>query len=225
MLQLLRATLAEGLGTFFLVLVGCGAVASGADPVGVALAFAFVLAALVYALGHVSGAHFNPAITIAFASVGRFPWRRAPSYIAAQFAGAIAAAALLAATLPGAPLGVTAPAVPLAAAVAIELFASFLLALVIVSVATDARAAPGSAGLAIGLTVGACALFAGPLTGASMNPARTLGPAALAGAWEGAWIYVIAPVVGAVAAMLTYDAMRAPTASATADARAAEVAP
>lgn len=202
-----RPEIAEAIGVFFLVLAGCAAVATGSGGLAVALTFAFVIVVLVYALGHVCGAHFNPAITIAFATLGHFPWRRVPSYLAAQTGGAIAAAFALR-WIFGTTPGVTAPAVPLATAFAIEFLATFLLALVIVAVATDKRAPPGAAGLAIGLAVGVGALFAGPLTGGSMNPARTLGPAIAASAYGALWVYLSAPFLGAIAAMATYEWLR-----------------
>lgn len=202
-----RPELAEAIGVFFLVLAGCGAVGAGGAPVAVALAFAFVILVLVYALGHVSGAHFNPAITLAFAATGHFRWRRVPSYLAAQLLGAIAAAFTLRWILGTAP-GLTAPAIGLPQAFAVEFLATFLLALVIVAVASDRRVAPGAAGLAIGLAVGVGALFAGPLTGGSMNPARTLGPAIAAMRFDALWVYLAGPVLGAVAAMGTYEWLR-----------------
>ncbi len=212
----LRPAFAEALGAFALVLAGCGAIMANAETgalghVGVALTFAFVIAVMVYALGHVCGAHFNPAITLAFAATGHFPWRRVPSYVLAQAAGATAAALALrlllgdvareGATALGAGVG------PLQGFV-LEALATFLLAFVIVAVATDRRAAPGVAGLAIGLTVGLDALAFGPFTGASMNPARSLGPALASGSFAGLWLYLTAPIVGAVAGMLAYEALR-----------------
>jgi aquaporin NIP len=206
----LRPEVAEALGAFFLVLAGGGAILGGVSSLAVALAFGFVIAILVYALGHVCGAHFNPAITLAFAATGHFPWRRVPGYVLAQAAGAIAAAFLLrfafgdaaaAATHVRAGLG-------LPQAVLVEALASFLLAFTIVAVATDRRAAPGAAGLAIGLAITVDALWAGPLTGASMNPARSLGPALAAGSWADLGLYLSAPVLGACAGMLAYEGLR-----------------
>lgn len=205
-----RPELAEALGTFFLVLAGCGAAMTGAGGlVGVALAFAFVILVLVYALGHVSGAHFNPAVTLAFALTGHFPWRRVASYALAQAAGATAAALALRVLVGNvANLGATTPAVPAWQAFGLETLATFLLAFVIVAVATDPRAARGASGLAIGLAVGADALAFGPLTGASMNPARSLGPALASGSFAGLWIYLAAPVLGAALAMGAYAFLR-----------------
>lgn len=207
---------AEAFATFALVLAGCGAIVANArsgapGALGVALAFAFVIATMVYATGHLSGAHINPAITVAFAAIGHFPWRRVPTYVAAQFSGAIAAAGLLRAwfgTTAG--LGATslAPGIDPITGFTIETAATAFLAFVIASVATDARAQRPAAGLAIGLAVGLGSLFAGPLTGGSMNPARSLGPALLAGQLAGSWLYVAGPLVGAIGAMGLYEAIR-----------------
>lgn len=211
-----RPELAEALGAYFLVLAGCGAIMVNATTgalghLGVALAFGFAILVLVYALCHICGAHYNPAVTIAFAATGHFPWRRVPTYVAAQVAGATLAALTLMLVLGDvADLGSTtpSPATSVAATFAIEALATFFLALVIIGVATDRRAAPGAAGLAIGLTVGLDALVFGPLTGASMNPARSLGPALISQTWTAQWVYLAAPVAGAVAAMLAYEALR-----------------
>lgn len=211
-----RPEAAEALGVFALVFAGCGAIIANATTgalghVGVALAFAFVITVHVYALGHICGAHFNPAITLAFAATGHFPKRRVPTYLAAQVGGAVVAALLLRVIFGNtANLGATSLAPGFAAwqGFLLEAVASFFLAFVIVAVATDRRAAPGVAGLAIGLTVGFGSLFAGPFTGASMNPARSIGPAIAAGAWSDLWLYVAAPIVGAALAMFTYEALR-----------------
>lgn len=207
-----RPEAAEALGVYLLVLFGCGAIATDAQTgalglVGVSLAFAFAVLVLVYALAAVCGAHFNPAVTLAFAATGHFPWRRVPTYMLAQVSGATAAAFTLKA-LGATALGVTIPHVAAGAAFAWEVLASFALALVIIVVATGKRAARGTAGLAIGLTVGMASLVVGPFTGASMNPARTLGPAIASGTLSGLWIYLTAPFLGAVLAMAAYEALR-----------------
>ena len=206
---------AEAIGTFFLVFIGPGSVmvdaySGGAvGHVGVALAFAFVVIAMVFALGHLSGAHINPAVTIAFWSVGRFPAVEVVPYVLAQCAGATAASLALRAMLgPVGRLGATLPAVPMAAAFGVEWLLSFALMFVIMAVATDDRVADGFAPLAVGLTVGFCALMAGPLTGASMNPARSLGPALVAGFWGAQWLYWLAPITGMLTAARVYDLLR-----------------
>jgi MIP family channel proteins len=219
----LRRLTAEAVGTFFLVLIGPGAAMVNAwgggllGVSGIALAFAFVVIAMVYALGHVSGAHINPAVTVAFWSARRFPAREVIPYVVAQCVGAAAAAATLRAVLgPVGHLGATLPAISIGAAFAIEWLLSFVLMLVIMAVATDDRVAPGFAPLAVGLTVGFCALTGGPLTGASMNPARSFGPAVVGGFWTAHWVYWLAPITGMIAAARLYDWLRdakAPTAS------------
>ncbi|MCA1810706.1 MAG: aquaporin [Halobacteriales archaeon] len=207
-----RPEAAEAVGVFLLVFFGCGAVATdaiggGLGHLGVSLAFAFAVLVLVYALAPICGAHYNPAVTLAFAATGHFPWRRVPTYLVAQVLGATLAALALKA-LGAANLGTTMPHIPTLPAFAWETAASFILGLVIIGVATDKRTAPGSAGLAIGFTVGMASLVAGPLTGASMNPARTLGPALASGTYTGLWIYLTAPFLGAVAAMTVFEALR-----------------
>ena len=211
-----RRLAAEAIGTFFLVFIGPGAVmvdaySGGAiGHAGIALAFAFVVMAMIYALGHLSGAHINPAVTIAFWSVGRFPRAEVVPYIAAQCIGAAAASGALRAALgPVGRLGATLPRVPTGSAFLIEWLLSFGLMLVIMAVATDERVADGFAALAVGATVGFCALMGGPVTGASMNPARSLGPALVGGLWDRHWLYWVAPVTGMAVAARTYDLLRA----------------
>jgi len=206
-----RAVAAEGVGVFFIVLAGGAAILSGGSAVAVSLAFAFAVAVLVYAFGHVCGAHFNPAVTVAFAVTGHFPWRLVPLYSGAQVAGATAASGVLLAVY-----GDVGPAVADIdagldpwKAVLVESLATAMLALVIIAVATDRRAAQGLGGLAIGLAVGVGSLWAGPLTGGSMNPARAFGPALVALEWPGLWVHLTAPFAGAVAGMIAYQAMRA----------------
>jgi aquaporin Z len=210
-----RRWLAEGIGAFFLVFAGAGAVMANASShgvvshVGVALAFAFVIVAMICAVGHLSGAHLNPAVTLGFWAAGKFPAREVLPYITAQCLGAIGAAAVLRATmgLVG-DMGATVPAIALAPAFALEAVMSFALMFVIMAVATDDRVAGGTAALAVGFTVGLCALTGGTLTGASMNPARSLGPALVGGLWRAHWLYWLAPIAGTVAAAKTYEFLR-----------------
>jgi aquaporin Z len=177
--------------------------------VGVALAFAFVVVAMIYALGHLSGAHINPAVTLAFWSVRRFPAGEVVPYVAAQCVGAVAASLLSRAALGTAgSAGATLPALPIGAAFGVEWLLSFALMFVIMAVATDERVADGFAAIAVGLTVGFCAMVGGPLTGASMNPARSLGPAVAGGFWHGHWLYWLAPVTAMMAAARVYDLLR-----------------
>jgi MIP family channel proteins len=211
-----RRVVAEGLGTFFLVLIGPGAVMVNARTEGaithpgVALAFAFVVLAMIYSIGHLSGAHINPAVTIAFWLVRRFPAGEVLPYILAQCAGAIGASLVLLWMLgPVGEMGATIPTIATAAAFVLEFLLSFVLMFVIMAVATDERVADGFAGLAVGLTVGFCAMVGGPLTGASMNPARSLGPAVAGGVWDAHWLYWAAPVIGMAAAASLYQFLRA----------------
>jgi MIP family channel proteins len=203
----LRPEAAEAVGTFFLLLAGGAAILAGQPGWLVALAFGGVVAVLVYALGHLSGAHFNPAVTLAFAATGHFPWRRVPSYVLAQLAGAVLACVVLLG------LGDLRPVVAAGRltglpAFAAEGLATALLTFTIIAVATDRRAAPGVAGLAIGLAVFLGALVAGPLTGAAMNPARALAPAVLAGRLDGLPVHLAGPLAGGLAGMAGYEALR-----------------
>lgn len=199
--------LAEGLGTFLLVAFGCGSVIVDGlhghpfGLVGIALTWGALVTGLVYAFEHHSGAQFNPAVTIALWSVGRVPAREVLPSVIAQVLGATAASALLLWLLgDAAGSGVTATALdPLRAGV-VEFGASFLVMAVIAGAALDARTPRGVAPLAIGLTITVCVLVAGPLTGASMNPARSFGPAVIAGAWANLWLYWVAPIAGMLAA-------------------------
>jgi MIP family channel proteins len=211
-----RRALAEGLAAFALVFAGCGAVIANAfydaalGTVGIALVFGLVIMVMVYATGHLSGAHINPAVTIAFTLTRHFPTREAVAYIAAQCAGAITAALVLLAVWPSQPaeLGATVPSVGVGSALVYEAILSAFLMFVIMAVATDTRAVGAAAAIAIGGTIGFDALFGGPVTGASMNPARSLGPALVSGTWTDFWIYVVGPVLGAAAGALAYQLVR-----------------
>lgn len=210
-----RPELAEFVGTFALVFVGCGAIAAGSvgsfsGPVGVAIAFGFTIMAMVYALGHVSGAHFNPAVTAAFTASGHFPLKRAFTYVIAQVAGAAAAAFLLVAVFPEhADIGVTRPAVGFTgAAFVFEVAVTAFLMLTILSVATDSRASPAAAGLAIGSVIVVGAIAAGGVSGGSFNPARSIGPALAAREFGDLWIYLTAPFAGALLGAVLYETIR-----------------
>jgi MIP family channel proteins len=230
--DLARRSAAEAIAAFALVFAGCGAAVSNAvydgalGQVGIALTFGLVIMAMIYATGHLSGAHINPAVTLAFTLTRHFPAREAAAYIAAQCAGATAGALALLAVWPDQPaqLGATVPAagIGVGSALVYELVLTAILMFTIIAVATDTRAVGAAAAIAIGGAVGLDALFGGPVTGASMNPARSLGPALASWEWRDFWIYVIGPVLGAALAALAYQAIRGPTAEAAAPAVARE---
>lgn len=212
---LLAACVAEGIGTFGLVFAGCGAIMVNAisggqvTHVGVGLVFGLVIAAMIYATGHLSGAHLNPAVTLGFVLARHFPLRRMAAYWLAQCIGALAAAICLRLLLGDvAHLGATLPSGSVWQSFGLEALLTFFLMFVIMAVATDTRAVGQAAALAIGATVGLEALFAGPISGASMNPARSLGPAIVGATWTSLWIYLVAPPIGAVLAALCYRWLR-----------------
>jgi len=177
--------------------------------VGVAIAFGLVIMAMIYAVGHISGAHFNPAVSFAFAVSRHFPWRRTFAYWAAQLAGAVAAAALLRGSLGNlAHTGATLPSGSQGQSFLWELVLTFFLMFVIMAVATDTRAVGEAAAIAVGGTVGLDAMVGGPISGASMNPARSLGPAVISGDLHAAWLYVVAPIAGAALGALAYRFVR-----------------
>jgi MIP family channel proteins len=212
----IRALAAEAVGTFALVFVGCGAIVvdaerGGIGTTGVALAFGLVIMAMIYAVGHVSGAHLNPAVSAAFAVTRHFRWRRVAGYWSAQLAGAIAAAALLRASLGNhASLGATLPSGSAGQAFTWEVVLTFFLLFVVLAVATDTRAVGEAAAIAIGGTVALDAIVGGPVSGASMNPARSLAPALVSGNLHDLWIYLTAPFVGGALGALAYQLVRGP---------------
>jgi aquaporin Z len=202
--------LAEAIGTFALVFCGCGAIVVndllGAQlgHVGVSAVFGLVVTAMIYAFGNISGAHINPAVTIGFAAAGRFNRSAVLPYVGSQFAGAITAAVALKVLFPEHDgLGATIPSGSLAQALAMEVLLSFLLMLVILNASTGHMEKGIMAGVAIGATVGLEALIGGPVTGASMNPARSFGPAIVSFNLDALWLYLAAPVVGMLLAAPT----------------------
>ena len=207
---------AEMIGTFALVFAGCGAIITDAERagavgvVGIGLVFFLVLVAMVGALGHVSGAHFNPGVSLSFVLTRHLPIRDLLGYWMAQAAGATLAALLLLAIWDGTPadLGATMPSIDAWRAALAELALSAILMFVIMSVATDTRAIGAPAAIAIGAAVGLAALAFGPVTGASLNTARSFGPALVAGQWSDFWIYVAGPLVGAPLGAGIYQLVR-----------------
>ncbi|MBD2093290.1 aquaporin [Microcoleus sp. FACHB-1515] len=204
--------IAEAIGTFVLVFAGTGAVmvnhiTDGAiKHLGISLVFGAVVSALIYTLGHISGAHLNPAVTLAVWSGGFFPGHQVLPYIFAQSVGAIAASFVLWLSFGFvANLGATLPLQDnWLQSLVLEGILTFILMLVILGAGLDRRALMGFAGIAIGLTVGLEAAVMGPITGASMNPARSLGPAFVGNLWQHHWVYWVAPIVGAQLAVLVY---------------------
>jgi aquaporin Z len=204
----LQRLAAEFTGTFTLVFAGTGAIVSneisggGLGQTGIALAFGLAVWVMIATFADRSGAHFNPAVSLALAAAGRTPWSQVPGYVAAQCVGAVGASWLLRTLVPAArTLGVTTPSGSDAHSFVFESVLTLVLMLVILAVSDPNRKPDPTAGLAIGATVALEALFAGPVCGASMNPARSLGPALVSGEMGHLWIYLGAPCLGALLAV------------------------
>ena len=231
----LRRYVAEFLGTFLLVFAGPGAVVidavsgGGVSSLGISLSFGLAVMAAIYALGHISGAHINPAVSLAFALYRQFPSAELPGYMLAQLAGAAAASAvhrLLFGNV--AHLGATIPTGSAAQALGLEVVITFFLMFVIMAVATDVRAVGQAAAIAIGGYVALAATFSGPIAGASMNPARSFGPAVISGTWTHHWVYWLGPMLGALLGAGAYRLIRSaepPRPTTETEAQAKEVSP
>ncbi|HVU94365.1 MAG TPA: aquaporin [Puia sp.] len=209
---MIRRGVAEIIGTFALVFCGTGAIvidkASGGavTHVGVAVTFGLVVMAMIYGLGEISGAHLNPAVSIAFTLAGRLPAGALSFYIVSQVTGALLASGVLRLLFPGdALLGATLPAGTDLQSFVLEVILTFFLMLVIMGVSTGPKEQGLFAGIAIGSVVLLEAMFAGPICGASMNPARSLAPAVVSGHPEHLWIYLTAPIMGAACAIPTWN--------------------
>ena len=202
--------IAEFIGTFAMIFCGTGAMTineiTGGDVthVGIGITWGLIVMAMIYAFGEISGAHFNPAVSIAFAYAKKFSWKEVPKYIFFQVAGAFAASLLLMWLFPKSELlGATIPTVDVWRAFVLELILTFFLMVVIINVSTGSKEAGMMAGIAIGSVVILEALFAGPITNASMNPARSLAPNIVSGNIKGLWLYILAPIIGALLAVVS----------------------
>ena len=211
----MRRYVAEALGTFALVFAGTGAivineVSSGTiGHTGVALTFGLVVLAMIYTVGDISGAHLNPAVTIGFWTARRLPGRELAPYILSQVIGALLASGLLRLLFPQSKfLGATLPAGSALQSFILEFVLTFILMLTILNVSTGAKEKGITAGIAVGAVIALEAMFAGPISGASMNPARSLAPALTSMHFEHLWLYLIAPLLGAATAMLACRCIR-----------------
>ncbi|MDB4851032.1 MIP family channel protein [Flavobacteriaceae bacterium] len=202
--------ISEFIGTFAMIFCGTGAMTinevTGGDVthVGIGITWGLIVMAMIYAFGEISGAHFNPAVSIAFAYAKKFSWKEVPKYIFFQVAGAFAASLLLMWLFPKSELlGATIPSVDVWRAFVLELILTFFLMVVIINVSTGSKEIGMMAGIAIGSVVLLEALFAGPITNASMNPARSLAPNIVSGNIKGLWLYILAPIIGALLAVVS----------------------
>ncbi|CAH8302511.1 unnamed protein product [Eruca vesicaria subsp. sativa] len=213
---LTQKLIAEMIGTYFLIFAGCGVVVVNVlyggtvTFPGICVTWGLIVMVMIYSTGHISGAHFNPAVTLTFAVFRRFPWYQVPLYIGAQLTGSLLGSLtlkLMFHVTPAAYFGTT-PSDSAAQALAAEIIISFLLMFVISGVATDNRAVGELAGIAVGMTIMLNVFVAGPVSGASMNPARSLGPAIVMGVYDGLWIYIVGPLLGIMAGGFVYNLIR-----------------
>nr|UVC32766.1 aquaporin Nip1.1 [Dittrichia viscosa] len=212
----LQKLIAEVLGTYFVIFAGCAAVVVNTDKdkvislPGISIVWGLVVMVMVYSVGHISGAHFNPAVTIAFASCSRFPLKQVPAYVAAQVLGPTLASGTLRLIFNGKQdhFAGTLPVGSDLQSLVLEFIITFYLMFVISGVATDNRAIGELAGLAVGATVLLNVMFAGPISGASMNPARSLGPAIVSSQYKSIWIYMLGPTAGAIFGAWVYNIIR-----------------
>ncbi|MDA9977284.1 MIP family channel protein [Polaribacter sp.] len=206
----MKKYISEFIGTFSMIFCGTGAMTvnevTGGDVthVGIAITWGLIVMAMIYAFGETSGAHFNPAVTIAFAYAKKFAWKEVPKYIIAQVLGAFAASLILCYLFPTSEyLGATISTVDVGRAFVMELLLTFFLMVVIINVSTGSKEIGIIAGIAVGAVVLLEAMFAGPITNASMNPARSIAPAIVAGKMQHLWMYILAPILGAVLAVIS----------------------
>ncbi|KAJ7959003.1 Aquaporin NIP1-1 [Quillaja saponaria] len=224
--SILQKIVAEFLGTYILIFAGCGAaLVNKVQPfgiVGIAIVWGLALMAAIYSLGHVSGAHFNPAVTIALAATGKFSWKNVPTYVLSQLLGGILASLTLKVLFHDqedihATMTQYSDSISDLEAITWEFIITFILMLTICGAGTDHRGSKDLAGVAIGVTLLFNVTVAGPITGASMNPARSLGPAVASGVYKNIWVFMVAPILGAMAAAMVYSALRVPKPEKSAD--------
>lgn len=206
----MKKYIAEFIGTFCLVFCGCGAIVvhqlfpEAVDNTSIAIVFGLIVIAMIYAFGEISGAHINPAVTIAFWFAKKFPFKDVPYYIFAQILGGILACTILKLMFPEIDnYGVTNPAFNWQSTFVMEIILSFILMLVIINVSTGSKEVGVVAGIAIGFTVLVDAMFGGPISGASMNPARSIAPAIMSQDLTNLWIYIVAPIIGMLFAVIS----------------------
>jgi len=206
----MKKYISEFIGTFSMIFCGTGAMTvnevTGGDVthVGIAITWGLIVMAMIYAFGETSGAHFNPAVTIAFAYAKKFSWKEVPKYIIVQVLGALTASLILWYLFPTSEhLGATIPSVDVGRAFVMELLLTFFLMVVIINVSTGSKEIGIIAGIAVGAVVLLEAMFAGPITNASMNPARSIAPAIVAGKMQHLWMYILAPILGSILAVIS----------------------
>lgn len=213
--SIFKKALAEALGTFILVFMGCGAImvngySQGAlGHIGISLVFGLSVATAIFCVGKISGAHINPAVTLGLALTGKHAWSKVPTYILAQISGALLASLSLKIILPqGLGLGLTLPSLSASQAFGVELILTAFLMFVILSVVSDENSDTKFAAISIGSAIAICAFIGGPLTGASMNPARSFAPALVMGNFSMLWLYVAAPIAGAILGALVFKTIK-----------------
>ncbi|KAM1058840.1 hypothetical protein ACFX2I_023534 [Malus domestica] len=210
-----KKVVAEMIATYMLVFATAGSAALAASDehqvskLGASIAGGLIITVMIYAVGHISGAHMNPAVTLAFAAVRHFPWKQVPIYAVAQLAGSISASFTLYVLLhPIKQLGTTSPSGSETQALIAEIIMTFSMVFIASAVATDTKAVGELAGIAVGSAVCITSIFAGPISGGSMNPARTIGPAIASAYYKGIWVYVVGPVIGALLGSWSYSFIR-----------------
>ncbi|GFQ04058.1 aquaporin nip2-1 [Phtheirospermum japonicum] len=211
----LKKVIAEIIATYLLVFVTCGSAALSASDehkvarLGASVAGGLIVTVMIYAVGHISGAHMNPAVTLAFAAVRHFPWIQVPFYAAAQLTGGTIAGFTLRVLLhPIKHVGTTSPSGTDIQALVMEIVVTFSMMFITSAVATDTKAIGELAGIAVGSAVCITSILAGPISGGSMNPARTIGPAIASNYYKGVWVYVVGPICGTLLGAWSYNIIR-----------------